>query len=69
MVNRFSLILFYVFSGLKDKSTKTTFGVFFSSLFKLSKNEKDRVIFVVKLVKTSNSDKLVNRDKTEFHLR
>jgi len=31
---------------------KWTIGVSFSSLFKLSKHEKDSVIFVVKLVKT-----------------
>ena len=49
---------------------KRTYGVSFSSLFKLSKHEKDWVFFIVKLVKkTSNSDKLVHLDRAEFHLR
>lgn len=37
------------------------FGVTFTYLFRLSKNEKDRVVFVVRLVKIINSDKLVFR--------
>ena len=63
-----SSIVLCFFKLEKQIYEKRTSGFFFLSLFKLYKHEKDRVIIVFKLVKTSNSDKLVHHDKTEFHL-
>ena len=44
-------------------------GVSFMYLFELSKTEKDRVIFVVKLVKKLIAKNLSVAGKNEFHYR
>lgn len=62
------LYYFILFQTWETNLRKITYGFFFLSLFKLSKYEKDSVLNVVKLIKTSNSEKIVHHDKTKFHL-
>ena len=64
-IHPFHIILyFFGIKGLYDEKGLLEFPFHpFSDSLKL---KKDRVIFVIKLVKT-NSDKLVHADKNEFH--
>jgi len=49
-IHPFGIILyFFGFKGLDDE--KGFLELSFTSLFRLSKNEKDQVIFVIKLIK------------------
>ena len=47
---------FILFRTWETKLRKRTCGVLFLSFFKLSKHERDWVIIVIKLIKTSNSN-------------
>lgn len=70
MARRFSQVLFYFFSDMKDYYKKNNLWSFLLVPFSNSLNmKKDRVLITVRLVKASNSDRLVHRDKIEFHLQ
>ena len=58
-IHPFCIVLY--FFGLKGLDDEKGISELLTYLFRLYKNEKDRVIFVVKLVKKINSDKLVFR--------
>ena len=69
MAGRFSQVLFYAFSDLRDYYMKNNSWSFLLVPFSNSLNmKKGLVLTVVRLIKASNSDGLVHHDKIEFHL-